>query len=263
MEQDKRQFICVCWFAFIADSATELFPSSSGSSVSLEDQEGEPWPRIGESANHPSLSLFSFISLYNQIFRQECHFMIFFISDHWYSFTRQVYSWSPDIIPSVPQSPWLYPERYASHWEIWDFQNSPRILDGSSGLCSNEIQHHLATPYNSIVFQYPVTTQFSKKSQPDFYYCRRAYFKDSLPATESNLFQPNKHQTRYDNKRKRGEEFNEGVNMPGINLFPTSPALPRQGSMVVLVSRRISVWSEIHEIGISLGAIDSAHLYIR
>ena len=59
--------------------------------------------------------------------------------------------------------------------------------------------------------------------------------------------------------------------MPSINIYPTSPnhvtstalTSAHQGSMVVLVSRRISVWSEIHEIGISLGAIDSAHLYIN
>lgn len=48
VEQDNRQFTCVCWFAFIADPATELFPSRSGSSVSLEDQEGEPWTRLAK-----------------------------------------------------------------------------------------------------------------------------------------------------------------------------------------------------------------------
>ena len=191
-------------------------------------------------------------------------FMIFFITDHWYSTTRQVcmhlvlMTQPPDIIPSEPQSPWLYPERYASHWEIWDFQNSPRILDGSSGLCSNENQHHLALCFNIL---WPPT---SAKNL--------TLISATATGPTSRIFcqqRSTRHQTRYDNKRKCREEFNEGVNMPSINLYPTSPnhipstapTSPYQGSMVVLVSRRISVWSEIHEIGISLGAIDSAHLY--
>ena len=76
------------------------------------------------------------------------------------SCTHDVTTWHN---PSMPQSPWLYPERYASHWEIWDFQNSPRILDGSSGLCSTGNHYQLATPLYLNILWPPTSAKYLNK----------------------------------------------------------------------------------------------------
>ena len=71
-----------------ADLVAELFPSKSGSSVSLEDQEGEPWMRMGKSGTHVADSAIlvssrfyrckckSFV-LFIWFWSKKCHFMVF------------------------------------------------------------------------------------------------------------------------------------------------------------------------------------------